>query len=306
MIPPHFYFPPNPDEITKKYEKYKNKVPKAPKHERKLAAIERKKARLNPDQPSAVDRIGMDMDIDNDAYEDDDDDGNGDGNGDGNVAEEEKDEAEEMPNKQAKRGSKPEPAAKEKRKEGSLVDSDGDDGDGISDDDDGFDEDDGHDDDDDEFERDSARPPRRERVRPLRPEPSLDKCGRFEGLGREEQAVGSDTLKQRMAEKLAHMRGERGGKEKGPGERKAASGDDSRTQTLIQRKPRRRIERERRSPEAKGQRNRGMGRSGNRACATPPERVVVTRSSAHTRGYANASNPDGAGRPAAALSRSSC
>ena len=39
MVPPQFYFPPDPDEVAKKYHKYTGKVPKAPKHERKLAAV---------------------------------------------------------------------------------------------------------------------------------------------------------------------------------------------------------------------------------------------------------------------------
>ena len=85
MVPPKFYFAPDPDEMARvrgappspraaphrprrcpprftcilpcvrhacaqKFHKFTGKQPKVPKHERKLQAIERKKARLDPEQ----------------------------------------------------------------------------------------------------------------------------------------------------------------------------------------------------------------------------------------------------------------
>ena len=39
IVPPKFYFPPDPEEMARKFQKYTGKVQKAPKHERKLARL---------------------------------------------------------------------------------------------------------------------------------------------------------------------------------------------------------------------------------------------------------------------------
>lgn len=50
LIPPKFYFPVDPEETARKYQKYTGKQPQVPKHQRKLEANERKTARLDPNQ----------------------------------------------------------------------------------------------------------------------------------------------------------------------------------------------------------------------------------------------------------------
>ena len=102
MVPAKFYFPPDPDEQARKYQKFTGKVPKAPKHERKMAAAERKRARLDPNQPGVLDQIGAEGDEEEDdepeeASDEDDDDEDDD--------DEEEEEEEEQPKKGA--ASKP-------------------------------------------------------------------------------------------------------------------------------------------------------------------------------------------------------
>mmetsp|Transcript_71537 Transcript_71537/g.118937 ORF Transcript_71537/g.118937 Transcript_71537/m.118937 type:complete len:380 (+) Transcript_71537:70-1209(+) len=48
MIPPRFYFAPDPAEMAKKFHKHVGKAPQMPKHQRKLDANERRKERLDP------------------------------------------------------------------------------------------------------------------------------------------------------------------------------------------------------------------------------------------------------------------
>ena len=61
-VPPKFYFPPDPEEIARKFQKYTGKVQKAPKHERKMAKMERKRASLYPDQPNTSEVLAADND----------------------------------------------------------------------------------------------------------------------------------------------------------------------------------------------------------------------------------------------------
>ena len=57
MVPAKYYLPPDPEEMARKFQKYTGKVPQAPKHERKLAAKERKRARLDPGQQLSASEI---------------------------------------------------------------------------------------------------------------------------------------------------------------------------------------------------------------------------------------------------------
>ena len=75
IVPPNFYFPPDPDEVAKKYQKYTKggKEPVTPK----LDQIARKKARLNPEQSGVTEQIkaaGKAAGSDEDDDDDDDDD----------------------------------------------------------------------------------------------------------------------------------------------------------------------------------------------------------------------------------------
>ena len=75
IVPPKFYFPPDPEEMARKFQKYTGKVQKAPKHERKLAKVERKRAALDPDQPntSEVVAAGDNEDSEDESENDSDD-----------------------------------------------------------------------------------------------------------------------------------------------------------------------------------------------------------------------------------------
>ncbi|KAL1521580.1 hypothetical protein AB1Y20_021239 [Prymnesium parvum] len=57
MVPPKFYFPADPEEVARKFQKYTGKQPQVPKHERKMQANERKRARLDPDQANVAEQI---------------------------------------------------------------------------------------------------------------------------------------------------------------------------------------------------------------------------------------------------------
>ena len=48
MVPPKFYLPPDPDEVAQKFLKYTGKQQQSSRHDRKLASVERKRARLDP------------------------------------------------------------------------------------------------------------------------------------------------------------------------------------------------------------------------------------------------------------------
>lgn len=164
IIPPNFYFPPDPDEVAKKFQKYTGKAPNAPKHERKLNAIERKKARLDPEQRNTVEQIKADGDEGDDDVDEED--------------EESGDEDEE--------GSDDEVPGEEK---------------GAA--------------------RSSGKPSQQQQQsQPSgRQHPTLDAAGRLEGADSRPVSVGG--LRQRLAERLAQLRGARGGTAKAPGERAA-------------------------------------------------------------------------------------
>ena len=198
MIPPQFYFPQDPEQLQKKFQKYTGKVQKAPKHERKLEALERKRARLDPNQPKATDRIGMDDDKDDvDVADDDDDDDDDD---DAMDSDEEEQEEDKQKGAKATQAAAPAPKSNRGQRDAAAAEDD--------DDDDG-DSDDG--DDSDDADGDVSAPEL----------PSLDKGGRLIGAARDEQPLSVSALKARMADKLSQLRGERGGKEKAPGERSA-------------------------------------------------------------------------------------
>lgn len=55
LIPPKSPSPALPP--LQKFQKYTGKAPQVPKHERKLQATERKRARLDPEQPSVAEQI---------------------------------------------------------------------------------------------------------------------------------------------------------------------------------------------------------------------------------------------------------
>jgi len=57
MIPPKFYFPADPEEMARKFQKFVGKQPQMPKHDRKLQANERKRARLDPGQTSVPEEL---------------------------------------------------------------------------------------------------------------------------------------------------------------------------------------------------------------------------------------------------------
>lgn len=48
MVPPKFYLPPDADEVAKRFQKYTGKQQQSSKYEKKLASVERKRARLDP------------------------------------------------------------------------------------------------------------------------------------------------------------------------------------------------------------------------------------------------------------------
>lgn len=48
MIPPKYYFAPDPEEMGKRFQKHVGNKPQTPKHQRKLEANERRKERLDP------------------------------------------------------------------------------------------------------------------------------------------------------------------------------------------------------------------------------------------------------------------
>ena len=182
IVPPKFYFPPDPDEMARKFQKYTGKVQKAPKHERKMAKVERKRAALDPDQPNTSEVIAAD---DNDDSDDNDDDDSDD------------DEEEAPPAKKGKGGGKPQqpqkqqpkqppPAAQRPAADGGEAGSSSSSGPAAT----------------------SKPPP-----------PALDAAGRLEGTL--DCGLSVDGLRQRLAERLQQLRGKRGGTAKAPGERQA-------------------------------------------------------------------------------------
>jgi hypothetical protein len=185
IVPPKFYFPPDADEMARKFLKYTGKVQKAPKHERKLAKVERKRAALDPEQPNTTEALaaGDGDDDDDDSNDDDDDDDDSDDD----------EEEEETPRKKGK-GAGKQQQQQQKQKQPPPQKPPAQSADGAA----------------GASSADAAPKP---------PMPMLNAAGRLEGTL--DCGLSVDGLRQRLAERLKQLRGKRGGTVKGPGERQA-------------------------------------------------------------------------------------